>query len=146
MRMGIHSGALIGSVVGVKMPHFSVFGETVHLNIIEIHFKSHFEVLWPSLQYTLKLHIIYNLIQLNMAQIMESTSEPMKIQISDATKRLLDGKGELRRRRSSTSYHHTKFSEGSKFVTKLREEVFYCLKIGLVQNTSKSYTLYNISF
>jgi len=39
MRMGIHSGALIGSVVGVKMPHFSVFGETVHLNIIEIHFK-----------------------------------------------------------------------------------------------------------
>ena len=40
--MGIHSGALIGSVVGVKMPHFSVFGETVHLNIIEIHFKSHF--------------------------------------------------------------------------------------------------------
>ena len=37
--MGIHSGALIGSVVGVKMPHFSVFGETVHLNIIEIHSK-----------------------------------------------------------------------------------------------------------
>ena len=69
-----------------------------------------------------------------MAQIMESTSEPMKIQISDATKRLLDGKGELRRRRSSTSYHHTKFSEGSKFVTKLREEVFYIYKIALVQN------------
>ena len=40
--MGIHSGALIGSVVGVKMPHFSVFGETVHLNIIEINFESHF--------------------------------------------------------------------------------------------------------
>ena len=83
-----------------------------------------------------------------MAQIMESTSEPMKIQISDATKRLLDGKGELRRRRSSTSYHHTKFSEGSKFVTKLREEVFYSLKVALVQDKKmiESYTLYNISF
>ena len=75
-----------------------------------------------------------------MAQIMESTSEPMKIQISDATKRLLDGKGELRRRRSSTSYHHTKFSEGSKFVTKLREEVFYCLKIALVQSKNDRIT------
>ena len=29
MRMGIHSGACIGSVLGLKMPHFSVFGETV---------------------------------------------------------------------------------------------------------------------
>ena len=35
MRMGIHSGALIGSVVGVKMPHFSVFGETVYRNIMK---------------------------------------------------------------------------------------------------------------
>ena len=70
-----------------------------------------------------------------MAQIMESTSEPMKIQISDATKRLLDDKGERRRRRSSTVYHHTKFSEGPKFVTKLREEVSYNLKIALVQKT-----------
>ena len=33
--MGIHSGALIGSVVGVKMPHFSVFGETVHLILLK---------------------------------------------------------------------------------------------------------------
>ena len=31
MRMGIHSGACIGSVLGLKMPHFSVFGETVSL-------------------------------------------------------------------------------------------------------------------
>ena len=68
-----------------------------------------------------------------MAQIMESTSEPMKIQISDATKRILDDKGERRRRRSSTLYHHTKLSEGPKFVTKLREEVSYSLKIELVQ-------------
>ena len=71
-----------------------------------------------------------------MAQIMESTSEPMKIQISDATKRILDDKGERRRRRSSTLYHHAKLSEGPQFVTKLREEVFYHLRIALVQKTS----------
>ena len=64
---------------------------------------------------------------------MESTSEPMKIQISDATKRILDDKGERRRRRSSTLYHQNKLSEGPKFVTKLREEVFHGLKIALVQ-------------
>jgi hypothetical protein len=29
MRMGVHSGEVIGSVVGSKMPHFSVFGDTV---------------------------------------------------------------------------------------------------------------------
>ena len=29
MRMGIHSGKCVGSVVGSKMPHFSIFGETV---------------------------------------------------------------------------------------------------------------------
>ena len=29
MRMGIHSGRCVGSVVGSKMPHFSVFGDTV---------------------------------------------------------------------------------------------------------------------
>ena len=31
MRMGVHSGEVIGSVVGSKMPHFSVFGDTVSL-------------------------------------------------------------------------------------------------------------------
>jgi class 3 adenylate cyclase len=34
MRMGIHSGEVIGSVVGSKMPHFSVFGDTVTLLLI----------------------------------------------------------------------------------------------------------------
>ena len=76
---------------------------------------------------------------------MESTSEPMKIQISDATKRILDDKGERRRRRSSTLYHQNKLSEGPKFVTKLREEVLYSLKMSLEQNI-ELYTLCNISF
>ena len=50
MRMGIHSGSCVGGVVGSKMPHFSVFGDTV-----------------------------------NIAALMESTSEPMRVQISHTT-------------------------------------------------------------
>ena len=43
MRMGIHSGRCVGSVVGSKMPHFSVFGDTVRKNdfvFISILFES----------------------------------------------------------------------------------------------------------
>ena len=58
MRMGIHSGSCVGGVVGSKMPHFSVFGDTV-----------------------------------NIAALMESTSEPMKIQISHTTMELLEELG-----------------------------------------------------
>ena len=58
MRMGIHSGSCVGGVVGSKMPHFSVFGDTV-----------------------------------NIAALMESTSEPMKIQMTYETKMLLDNLG-----------------------------------------------------
>ena len=58
MRMGIHSGSCVGGVVGSKMPHFSVFGDTV-----------------------------------NLASHMESTSEPMKIQISHTTMELLEELG-----------------------------------------------------
>ncbi len=31
LRMGIHSGACVAGVVGTKIPHYSVFGETVEI-------------------------------------------------------------------------------------------------------------------
>lgn len=58
LRMGIHSGPAVAGVVGTKVPHYSVFGETV-----------------------------------DMAGLMESSGEPMKIQISVATKDLLEKEG-----------------------------------------------------
>ena len=47
MRMGIHSGSVVAGVVGTKIPHYSVFGETVEI-----------------------------------AGLMESTGESMKIQVN----------------------------------------------------------------
>ena len=31
MRMGIHTGSCVAGVVGTKIPHYSVFGETVEV-------------------------------------------------------------------------------------------------------------------
>lgn len=54
LRLGIHSGSCVAGVVGTKIPHYSVFGETVEI-----------------------------------AGLMESTGEPMKIQMTEVTKELL---------------------------------------------------------
>ena len=56
-----------------------------------------------------------------MAYIMESTSEPMKIQISEATQGLLDDDKPQHHRRSSITVH----CKRPKFITKKRETVCF---------------------
>ena len=52
---------------------------------------------------------------------MESTSEPMKIQISQATQGLLDDDKRQHQRRNSITIH----SRRPKFITKLRKKVTF---------------------
>ena len=58
LRMGLHSGQVVGGVVGTKIPHYSVFGDAVEI-----------------------------------ASLMESSGQPMKIQITENTKEILHDEG-----------------------------------------------------
>ena len=70
----LNPGSCVGGVVGSKMPHFSVFGDTVNI----VHISS-----WQGQPFLGSFGKIC--FQVNIAALMESTSEPMKIQISQTT-------------------------------------------------------------
>ena len=69
-KMGMHSGKVVGGLVGTKIPHYSVIGMTSYLLVSKLKKMS------PG-------HTV------EMAGMMERTGEPMKIQITERTRELL---------------------------------------------------------
>ena len=90
-RMGMHSGRVVGGVVGSKIPHYSVFGDTV-----EIAGKMSSIMKMMMIMVSLMMAMMSSIMMMTMSTMMlfsgmmESSGVAMKIQISQATADILE--------------------------------------------------------